>query len=62
VSECDCVASIMRRPWPTRGCRAGVVREADVLKADKLKSCVRRTVLNTVLQADSETGPFLSAT
>jgi len=20
VSECDCTASIMRRPWPTRGC------------------------------------------
>jgi hypothetical protein len=20
VSECDCEASIMRRPWPTRGC------------------------------------------
>jgi hypothetical protein len=22
VSECDCEASTMRRPWPTRGCRA----------------------------------------
>ena len=22
VSECDCEASIMRRPWPTRGCCA----------------------------------------
>jgi hypothetical protein len=22
VSECDCEASIMRRPWPTGGCRA----------------------------------------
>ena len=22
VSECDREASIMRRPWPTRGCRA----------------------------------------
>jgi hypothetical protein len=23
VSECDCEALIMRRPWPTRGCCAG---------------------------------------
>jgi hypothetical protein len=22
VSECDCEASNMRRPWPTTGCRA----------------------------------------
>jgi hypothetical protein len=22
MSECDCEASIMRRPWPTRGCCA----------------------------------------
>jgi len=23
MSECDCAAATMRRPWPTMGCRAG---------------------------------------
>jgi hypothetical protein len=42
VSECDCKASTMRRPWPTRGCCA---------MEEKLNKIPASILLNTVQPA-----------
>ena len=44
VSECDCEASITRRPWPSRGCCA---------TKKKLPSCVFVLILRPSSRAKS---------